>query len=330
MILKNDMTNSGLLIKLDECVYPEGFLVARLHGKLGGLFHDWDLLIANDKPAELLQDTALYSYLSNYGADGVWQFLRLEHKWIYKRMNNRLRIIFEPYFIFQEISSLMRTIRHIQAKHDEKVIMRQLEDSLLGIAIQEILSSGQDFHKTLHALEAYFTSKTNRFCGLSGQYEKNGLRGLEMFLREKFVALIMHQCNSPLLKTFFSYMIAFYNCMELAKSQRWEVAEEHVYLDGGTIRPEKFRRAHFKKNPDVVLKIFPIPGAAEESTSVIQLEKTLLCLITRVLRRWASQRTTVGEILFYLWEQYRYARNISMVVCTLQLKDEMVREGIIA
>jgi len=323
------MTSSGLLIKLDECVYPEDFLVARLHGKHGGLFRDWELLIASDKPAKLLQDTAFYSYLCNYGADGVWRFLRLEHNWIYKRMNSKLRIIFEPYFIFHETTDLMRTIRLIYAKQDGKIIVRQLEHSLLGMDIQEILSSGQDFHIILRALEAYFTSKTDLFYGLYGQYEKGGLRGLEIFLREKFIALILLQCNAPILKTFISYMIDFYNCMKLAKSIRWEVPEEHVYLDGGTIGSEKFKRAYLNKMPDAVLKIFPIHGEVEEITSVILLEKTMLSLITRILRRWSRQRTTIGEILFYLWEQYRYARNLSMVVSTVQLKDKMAGEGII-
>ena len=323
------MTNSGLLIKLDECVYPEDFLVARLHGKQGGLFRDWELLMVSDKPAELLQDTAFYSYLRHYGADGVWRFLRLEHNWIYKRMNSRLRITFEPYFMFQETTSLIKTIRHIHAKLDANVIVQDLEHSLLNRDIQKILSSGQGFHHTLRALEAYFKTRTNLFYGLADQYEKNGLRGLEIFLREKFIALTLHWCNAPILKTFFSYMIDFYNCMKLAKSIRWEVPEEHVYLAGGTIGPEKLRRAYLKKKPDALLKIFPIPGAVEEITSVIQLEKTLLVLITRVLRRWSRQRKTVGEILFYLWEQYRYARNLSMVISTVQLKDKIARDGII-
>jgi hypothetical protein len=42
------------------------------------------------------------------------------------------------------------------------------------------------------------------------------------------------------------------------------------------------------------------------------------------------QRTVVGDILFYLWEQYRYTRNISLVLNTMLLDDEPVRENIVA
>jgi hypothetical protein len=63
---------------------------------------------------------------------------------------------------------------------------------------------------------------------------------------------------------------------------------------------------------------------------VQKLETALLRLISGKLRRWSLQRSMVGDILFYLWEQYRYARNISMVLNTMLLDDEPVRENIVA
>jgi hypothetical protein len=323
------MANSGLLKKLDECVYPEDFLVARLHGRHGGLFHDWEFLLASERPTELLQDTVFYPYLRKFGAAGIWLSLHQEHIWIYKRMNNMLRNVFEPYFIHRETATLIKTVRYLHSIFDERTIAQQLENSLLDSNIQKILTSGEDFNTILHALEAHFASQSNCFEGLYDYYEKNGLRGLEIFLREKFINLILLQCKAPQLRTFFTYLIDFHNCMTLAKYIRWEITDKHVCLDGGTIGPEKFRQAYLRKQPEDVLKIFSIRGAVEEVTSFVQLENTLLSLITRVLRRWARQKTTVGEILYYLWEQYRYARNISMVINTARLKDGMAEEGLL-
>ena len=52
--------------------------------------------------------------------------------------------------------------------------------------------------------------------------------------------------------------------------------------------------------------------------------------MSRFLRRRSRQITAVDEILFYLWEQYRNARNISLVLNTMQLKEGTIRENIIA
>jgi hypothetical protein len=244
-------------------------------------------------------------------------------------MNSRLRNIFEPYFIHQETATLIKAIRYIHSRFDKKIIAQQLDNSLLDININKILTRGEGLHAILPALEAHFASHTNCFNGLYEHYEKGGLYGLEIFLQAKLINLILLQCKAPLLKTFFTYLIDFHNCMTLAKYIRWEISDEHVYLDGGTIGPEKFRRAYLQKQPDSILKIFSIRGAVEEVDSFAQLETALLSLITRVLRRLARRKTAVGEILYHLWEQYRYARNISMVINTIQLKDDMAREGII-
>lgn len=324
------MGNLSLLKKLGECEYPGDFLVARLHGKKGGLFRNWEFLIASSNPVETIQDSPFYPYLRKYAAAGIWRFLRNEHLWVYKRMNRQLRNIFGPYFVYHEINTLIKSLRYLYSKNEDEIIVQQLHNSLLHSDIQKVLTGSQDFSNMLNALESCLSSRSSIFYGLSTHYEKNGFRALELFLRETLLTFISLQNKSPMLKTFLQYMVDFHNCISLAKNIRWEIELEPVFINGGTLKPEKFKRTHLRKDLGAVLKSFPIHNQEEDVSSAAELETLLLSLITKKLRRWSYERTEIGDILFYLWEQFRYAKNISMVLNTIQLEDETVRKSIIA
>ena len=324
------MANLNLLKKLDACEYPADFLVARLHGKKGGLFRNWEFLVASSNPVESLQDSPFYPYLRKYAAAGIWRFLRNEHLWVYKRMNRQLRKNFSPYFAYHEISTLITCLRHLHGKCENEIVVQQLHNSLLHSDIQKVLAGSQDFTDMLVALELCLSSRSTIFCGLRVHYEKNGFLALETFLREKLLVYILLQNKSSMLKTFFQYMVDFHNCISLAKNIHWQIEQEPVFINGGTLEPEKFKRTYLRKDLGAVLKSFPITCPEEDVSSAAELETKLLSLITKELRRWSYGRTVAGDILFYLWEQFRYTRNISMVFHTIQLEDEQVSKSIIA
>ena len=324
------MANLNLLKKLDACEYPADFLVARLHGKKGGLFRNWEFLVASSNPVESLQDSPFYPYLRKYAAAGIWRFLRNEHLWVYKKMNRQLRTIFSPYFAYHEISTLVKCVRHRHGKCEDKIVVQQLHNSLLHSDIQKVLVFSMNFTEMLGALESCLSLKSSIFCGLHEQYEKNGFHTLEPFLREKFLTFILLENRSPRLKTFLQYMVDFHNCISLAKNIHWQIEQEPVFINGGTLEPEKFKRTYLRKDLGAVLKSFPIACPEVYVSSGAELETKLLSLITKELRRWSYGRTVAGDILFYLWEQFRYTRNISMVFHTIQLDDEQVSKSIIA
>ena len=114
------MGNQGLLKTLDECEYPAEFLVARLLGKKGALFRNWEFLITSSDAVTSLQNTPFYPYLKKYAAPGIWRFLRHEHLWVYKRMNNTLRTHFEPYFIYHEINTLIVCLRYLSGSERKR------------------------------------------------------------------------------------------------------------------------------------------------------------------------------------------------------------------
>jgi len=323
------MVNHGLLKTLNECEYPAEFLVARLLGKKGALFNNWDSLIASSNVLESLQNTPFSPYLKKYAAPGIWRFLRNEHLWVYKSMNNKLRNHFESYFVYHEIRTLIVCLRYLSGNEIDRVL-QELHNSLLHNDIQNILTSNLDFVAKLQALEYYLCSHSVFFKGLHERYEKKGITALEVFVRDRFFASALSQKQPSLLKTFLHHLVDFHNCIFLAKAIRWQIEIEPALINGGTLPVERLKGAYLRKNPYPVLQLLRLQDSDAAASSIQKLETALLKRISRILKNWSFQRTEVGDILFYLWEQYRYSRNISMILNTIFLDNELVRERIVA
>ncbi len=324
------MKDQGLLKTLDQCEYPAEFLAARLLGKKGALFRNWEFLISGSDTVELLQNTPFYSFLKSAGAPGIWHFLSAEHLWVHKRMSHKLRIHFEPYFVYHEIRPLMVCLRNLSSRSDNGNALQVLQKSLLHQDIQDILTNKLDFHRLLQALESRLCSCSVLFTGLRECFEKKGMAALEVFIRNCFFASFLSRKPTPMLKSFLQYLIDYHNCLTLAKALRWQLHTEPAFINGGTVPIHRLTDAYFSGDMIPVLKLLRLRAVNVCVSSLQKLETALLSFITSKLKAWSLQRSVEGDILFYLWEQYRYARNISMVLNTILLDDEPVRESIVA
>jgi len=320
----------GLLKILPECEYPTEFLATRLLAKKSMLFADWELLIVNSNTSKSLQNTPFFPYLKKYGGPGIWRFLEYEHLWVYGRMNPSLRKTFASYFVYHECYTLTVCLRYLVSRRGVEAVLQKLQPSLLHQEIQKTLTSGSDLTKTLQALESYLASQADQFRGLAEQHAKNGIRGVEIFLRDRLFALILVQKQPPLLKIFFQQLIDFHNCIFLDKTIRWQIKAEPVMIPGGTIPADLFKRAYFSKDLTPVVRFLRLGVHPDPNNPLPDLENALLQAITRKLKISSYQRTVIGDILFYLWEQYRYSRNISIILNTALVDDILVREQIIA
>ena len=279
---------------------------------------------------ESLQNTPFHPYLKKYAAPGIWRFLRHEYYWVYSKMNPYLRKIFTPYFIFHEINTLIVCLRYLSSNKEIEHIRQELHNSLLHNDIQEILTGNLDFGLILARLELRLTTHSDLFKGLAGLYDKKGIAALEIFIRDCFFKSILRYKQPDLLQTFFRHMVDLHNSISLAKNLRWQSEAEPTIIPGGTIPTDRFKKAYFRKDLTPVIKFLRFQPPVETASAAQNLETTLLSLITKDLKSWSLQRTVVGDILFYLWEQYRYSRNISMVLNTALLDDEPVRENLVA
>jgi hypothetical protein len=324
------MAKQTLLKTLPESEYPDEFLVARLRGKRGALFHDWEFLLASSDAIASLRNSPFYPYLKKNGVPGIWQFLRTEHLWVYSRMNKRLRTNFSPYFIYHEIYILLICLRFLSMRKTSERILPELRNSLLHNDIQEILRGNHDFTTMLHELELRLCAYSHHFAGLLSYYGNKGFPGLEGFIRGSFFAAVFSMKLPVPLKTFYRYLVDFYNCVSTAKALRWMIEAEPLLMPGGTVPPERFTRAYFCKDLTPVFRFLRLNDPEDAALSLPKMETSLLRNITFKLKTLSYQRTIFADILFCLWEQYRYTRNISTILQTVLLDDELVRESLIA
>ncbi len=324
------MVNQNLLKTLAQCEYPAEFLVARLLGKKSALFRNWDFLIASQDRYQNLLNTPFFPYLKKYGNPGIWNFLYNEHFWVYSRMNPYLRRTFFPYFLYHELNTLVVCLRYLERRAETESVLKELRHSLLHNDIQNILTSGLAFTGMLQRLESRLCGKSDLFTGLSEKYDKKGITGLEIYMRDCFFTFILSRKLQPMLKTFFQHLVDFHNCLSHAKTIRWQSETEPELIPGGTIPDDRFKRAYFHNEMGPVLKFLHLEDTGGTAADIQKLEISLLIFITRKLRNLSFQRTVAGDILFYLWEQFRYTRNISMVLNTALLDDVTVRKKIVA
>ena len=324
------MAKQDLLKTLAQCEYPTEFLVARLLGKKNALFRNWDFLIASEDRIQNLQNTPFSPYLKKHGIPGIWRFLHTEHQWVYSRMNPYLRKSFYPYFVYHELNTLVICLRYLERREEIESVMQVLHHSLMHNEIQNILKSGLAFTAMLHRLESRLCEKSDLFTGLSEKYDKKGITGLEIFIRDCFFAFILSQKHPVILKTFFQYLVDFHNCLSLAKNIRWQIETEPGIIPGGSIPDDRFKKAFFRKEMTPVVKFLHLDDIGGTGADMQKLEISLLISITRKLKKWSFQRTVAGDILFYLWEQYRCTRNISMILNTPLLDDVTVGEKVVA
>lgn len=324
------MLKQNLLQTFDSCEYPAEFLVARLLGKKGRLFRNWEPLITSSDIVESLQRSPFYPYLKKYSAAGIWRFLRNEHVWVYRRMNDQLRRDFSTYFIYHAINTLIVCCRYLSGNKGADTVLQELHNSLLHDDIQEILGCGQDFKTILNNLEIRLAQFSPHFQGLNERFESKGLTGLEVHIREGFYATISSLKQPALMQIFFHNLVDIHNCLSLAKTLRWQVEIEPVMIEGGSIPVSLFRSAFFRKDIAPVLRFLHLKDPETTTAGINKLESYLLSLLTSKLKKISYQRTVTGDILFYLWEQYRYTRNISMVLHTVMVDDEPVRQSIVA
>ncbi len=323
------MNKRRLLKTLPECVHPAEFQVTRLLGRKASLSCNWDLLIASTDVVEILRNSPFYSYLEQYGNPGVWCFLRHEYLWIYQGMNNTLRNWFESYFVYHEANTLITCLRCLSQSMDEERVSQDLHHSLLHNDIQQILTSGLDFFAMLQTLELYLSSLSHHFSGFVKRYETKGMAGLEILLRDAFFGYLTERKQPSLLQVFLQFLIDYHNCLGLAKTLRWQLVEEHQLIPGGTVATARFKRAYNSKDMAPVLRFLRMEDVQGAYPALLRLETALLRRISTTLKSWSRQRTVVGDILFYLWDQYRNCRNLSMLLNTILLDDESVRDGIV-
>ena len=235
--------------------YPTDYIVARIHGRRVSLFSNWDMLLFNPDINEHLRPTHYGEFVSMYSVEGIWQCYRKELHWIYFQMNQRLRDIFQPYFIYSELGTLMTGLRFKLGKGNKAEIDYLLSYSLLAEHIKDTMRAETDVPSILRVIERSLLLASGKSLDLPEIYMENGFQKTEESLRQTVFAYIFSLPMHHIIKSFFSALVNKLNLLALYKHLKWGITAKPAFIDGGSIPEHGFQRIIASQTIDEIVQL---------------------------------------------------------------------------
>ncbi len=304
--------------------YPAEYLLSRIKGRRSALVRNWKAL-AYDPDLFLSTPPLKRGVLSTAIApDRIWTDLMREYRWVYGQMNQQLRSIFHPYFLYVELRTICICLRHLRDKK-AGFIDEVLNKSLLSDEMKAVFVRSSVLQEAVAGVERLFSAISIKFAGLTEIAKKDGLRSVEQRLAEMYLAVMLSSKIHPLLQMFFSRLIDARNIMSIYKFLRLGYAELPPVLLGGSITEKKLRELSAKG--DIVAvgpMIRALTGIKVERLEPTMVELALYKGMTRWLRKEGRDPLGVGPILDYLWRCSIEAMNLSILYQGKDLERDFV------
>jgi hypothetical protein len=304
--------------------YSIEYLLSRIKGRRSTLIKNWRTLVYDQDlfhSTSPLKPGVLHVAIA---PDLIWADLMREYRWAYGQMNQQLRSIFHPYFLYAELRTICICLRHLRDKK-EGFIDEVLNKSLLSDKMKGVFVHSRNLLEAVAGVERLFSAISIKFAGLTDVAQKDGLRGVEQRLTEMYLAVMFDSKPHPLLRMFFSRLVDARNIMSIYKYLRLDYSELPPVLPGGSIAEKKLRGLSTK---DDIAAIGPMIRALT-SIKMERLDTTMVELalykgMTRWLRMEGREPLGVGPILDYLWRCSIEAMNLSVLYQGKDLEREIV------
>jgi len=250
-----------LLQRYENRGYPDEYLVARIRGRRSRFIQDWDGLVFSPDPVEYLRPTEYGESVMEYSGEGAWMFLARELKWLHAQMNNRLKNIFDPFFMYIEVETLIMCFRYKYSKKDETEPGEILRYSLLSNKIKEGILMSEDLPELLEELEKKALIPSCGAGSLKDLFLKDGLQGLEQGLNRAFLERVKNKVLHPELRAFFLYTIDSRNMNAVYKSLRWGIKTEPYLISEGMVGSSRLLKIfHENSMPEFERLVFNVAG----------------------------------------------------------------------
>lgn len=294
--------------------FPADFLLARLKGRSGRIRIDWNSFRAAADPDAWGHPGFMAPYLRAHQEDGPWVFLFQEFGWVQSRMNSWLRNIFFPVFLYFELFNLLAALR---CKEQGNLIgcidaigsYSLLDDSLFGLIRAE-----SSMERIIEYLAQSFAQVEPGFERAWQTYYQGGFPALDRAVFEVIFTHWSSRSRPVILKTFLHRLVDTTNLLGLYKAMQWNVDALPATLPGGTLAQQSFVRAYEKGRMDDVLRRAGMSGVHPEQESGVGLESAAYVNLRKTLKKNIHEPSGVGYILYYLWEQYLFARKYSLLL----------------
>jgi len=279
-----------LLLKTEERYYPTDYLLSRVRGRR----RKYRGLIADESP------------------EGIWGRLLKEYQWVYLQMNRYLQVIFQPFFIYSELRTIILCLRH---KAGGEKIDDLLTFSLLSDRFKGFLKEDLGIEAVIKGIEDVFLTISSKFEGLVSVFARDGLRGVEQKLVDACLEHSMDLKPHTVMRDFFAYLIDRRNIINLYKHLRWGIPDCPSFVAGGCIKEESLIRIFRKQDISALLTLIRgRTGISIRSHDATDIERSLLEGLTVFLRRSRRDPLCIGVILDYLWLCYMETINQGVIL----------------
>jgi vacuolar-type H+-ATPase subunit C/Vma6 len=313
-----------LLQNPDDRGYPVEYLLSRIKGRRSALIKNWKTLVFDQDlflPTSSLKQAGMRTSIA---PDRIWADLMQEYRWVYGQMNQQLRAIFHPYFLYAELRTVFICLRLLRDKKEGE-IEAVLNKSLLSDEMKDVLLHSGDLTEAVAGVERLFCSLSNKFTGLAAVSETEGLRGVEQRLTETYLAVMVSSRLHPLMQRFFSRLVDARNIMSLYKYLRLELTEFPPVLPGGVIAEKKLRELAAKDDIVAVGSVIQeLTGIKVERPEPTMVELALYRGMTQWLRKEGRDPFGAGPILDYLWRCSIEAMNLSVLYHGKDLERDLI------
>ncbi|MEW6427763.1 MAG: hypothetical protein AB1568_06985 [Thermodesulfobacteriota bacterium] len=298
-----------LLQPLRQHEYPAGYLAARLRGRAaaGGISREEQ--DGGRQPAAILEP---FREISR--TDGPWLFLRHECRWVYARMNSRLRRGFAPLYLYLELPFLLAAIRTAADRDSRARLAGFTDTSLLHPNLVRPLTGNDTVEEILAGLAEPLASLDQALADLPAIHGRGGPAAVDAAVTNGLFASLARAAMPTEVRDFFRRLIDGHNLILLHKIRRWQPEPAPSFFAGGAIDPDRFRAAIHQDGEDhLFLRRLDLPP----STAVAQgrgLENAVFAGIARHLRRQSLRGAApAAVILRYLWDLYLFVRRASLL-----------------
>jgi vacuolar-type H+-ATPase subunit C/Vma6 len=309
--------------------YPTEYLLARIRGRRTYFIDDWNKIVFHADPLTYLNSTHYGDFIRDHGVNGVWMRLLKEYRWVYFQMNRDMREIFQSFFTYSEIRTLIACFRYKKERGTTAEIETLLTHSLLVKKIRAILLMSPDSSSAIEAFGKKFISRQKTSDRLETIFLDRGLAGVEEKLNRLFFSDTDVSDQHPVIKNFFSYLIDAKNIIALYKYLRWNISTDLQFINGGSIRTSILSGLLMSRDMVLLtglLEKMIRKGIDELNASTI--ENILYSALTERIRSVAGTNEDVELILDYLWRSYIEAQNLSIILHSRNMERDTVREAL--
>jgi len=302
-----------LLQEIEDRGYPTEYLLSRIKGRRVSLISDWEPLLLGAATAASIP-LHHRDFAPDTSSQGEWRHLLREFRWVYFQMNKRLGQIFSPFFLYAELRTLFFFLRY-RTTNEQTKWEQLLSVSLLSKRSKMRLKRSEDIQDAMSMVEELLVSYSSIFRGMGETFIKEGLRGMERWLTNRYLEHAVTLSLHPVIKKFFVRTIDSRNLLTLYKRLRWDLKGEADFVKGGSITVHKLRAADDRGDMFNALRMIQaFTGVTVQNPDATSVEKAVYTATTHTVRREGREPSGVALILDYLWRCSMEIRNLGVVI----------------